>query len=212
MDDAQTRALQLTPAQPSRRSSFWQPHRKRKARTLRSKSQGGLCSLGVVAHGLDEREHVVPAPAVQACSEKSMSESMSGAPQSPGSRALPSPNTTPHSTVMDECPLLMDLRTLPNQLPQLVTHYTRLTRHVVAQLVDELVHLKGGGQRLNEARGLDGACMCGVRMRGWVGVFCRGQRPWMHTHGDGGWGIGAHPCPGGPWIHTRASMLGVPSA
>ena len=34
----------------------------------------------------------------------------------------------------------------------------RPTCRMVAQLEEELVHLKGGGQGLNQAGGLDGAC------------------------------------------------------
>ena len=50
-----------------------------------------------------------------------------------------------------------------------------LTRRVVPQLVQELVHLKGGGQRLDQARGLDGACgraggCGGGRLRAYDGV------------------------------------------
>jgi hypothetical protein len=41
------------------------------------------------------------------------------------------------------------------------------TCHVVPQLVNELVHFKGGRQRLNQAGGLDGACSgAGGRGRG----------------------------------------------
>ena len=53
------------------------------------------------------------------------------------------------------------------------------TCRVVPQLVQELVHLKGGGQRLDEAGGLDGAC--------------RGEGRGAGTKGAGGWLLRGHP-------------------